>query len=155
MAMNGGGVNATVQREKLFKNAVWWLLNLPPVPAFMNMSVDVAGVPVEMKVGQEVTLTATIQHTGEIPATGVILAVALPPNVTLVSATAENGDTIAEEQNVICLLPNLARVDNTTVVIVVRANALGPVEIDFTVSENQAEAIRDDNAFIATFEIVK
>jgi uncharacterized repeat protein (TIGR01451 family) len=152
---NGGGVNATVQREKLFKNAVWWLLHLPGVPPFMNVSLDISPIAPQIKVGQDVTLNVSIRHTGEIPATGLILTVALPPNLSFVSASVDNGTSISEDQNVICFLPNLEKTGTTSATIVVHASTPGPVEIDSAVSENQAEAILDDNYFQTTFEIVK
>ncbi len=155
LAMNTGAVNATVQREKLFKNAVWWLLKLPAAPPFLNVSVDVADVPTSIKVGQDLTLTITVQHTGEIAATGVILTVALPANLSYVSATSGNNDIIAEGQNIIFLLPNLERVDNTTVTVTVHSTAVGTAEILGGVSENQAEAILDDNYFTTTLEVTK
>jgi uncharacterized repeat protein (TIGR01451 family) len=155
LAVNGGGINASVQREKLFKNAVWWLLNLPPVPPFMNISLDVQGAPDQLKLGQQATLTITIQHTGEIPASGIIVTVALPPNLTLLSSSADNGNCITEDQNVICFLPNLSGADSTTATIVVQGAALGSAEIDAAVSENQAEAILDDNYLQTIFNVVK
>jgi uncharacterized repeat protein (TIGR01451 family) len=154
LAVNTGGVNATVQREKLFKNAVSWLLKLPGAPPFMNVRLSTDDFPSQIRVGQEKTLTITVQHTGEIQAAGVILTLSLPSNLTFLSAVADNGNSVVEDQYVICFLPNLERADSSVVTLKVRANAAGTADITGGVSENQAEAVLDDNYFKTTLDII-
>jgi uncharacterized repeat protein (TIGR01451 family) len=153
LALQRGGVNATIQREKLFKNAVWWLLRFPGAPPFMNVSLQIQDAPRQLAVGQELELRFTVRHSGEIPATGVILTVALPPEIGLVAATSENSDIVVEERNIICFLPDLGGVRGVEAALVVRALAPGPVEIAASVSQNEPEAILSDNALSLTLEI--
>jgi uncharacterized repeat protein (TIGR01451 family) len=155
LALEGGGVNATVQREKLFKNAVWWLLKLPPPPPFLNLSVDVISETDTPKIGSELTLTATVQHSGESEATGITMTMVLPSNLAFVSATSEAGTCVFEDGVVICSLGSLTHTDTATVVIVTKPNALGSADVITSVSPNQPEAVTTDNSITTTVEVIK
>lgn len=146
LAFQGSGLNAAVQREKLFKNSVWWLLRLPPPPPFLNLGLNLALDPQEPLSGQSFSVTATVQHNGEAEASGVTLTMVLPPNVSFVSATSEAGECVYEEGVVICFLGKLSQSGTASASIVLRWNTEPTASIFTSVSPNQPEARTDDNA---------
>jgi uncharacterized repeat protein (TIGR01451 family) len=151
-AVQGGGINASVQREKLFKNAVSWLLNLLGDP-FQNLSVDVVTAPDQPRAGSELTLSATVQHTGEDDATGITLTMVLPANYEFVSATSEGGNCLFEDGVVICFLGSLSRVETVSVTVVTKPTAAGTSDMVTSVSPNQSDADPNDNSIITTVEV--
>jgi uncharacterized repeat protein (TIGR01451 family) len=85
-----GDLNSIAERKRLFWNAVWWLLRRP-VCGLTEMAVShTAGVDA-VPVGQEVTYSIRVSHSGECQATAVVVTDELPAGVTFVSATSLKG----------------------------------------------------------------
>ncbi len=146
LAFDGAGLTAGVQREKLFKNAVWWLLKRLPPPPFLNLRV-VLTIPVEQpEVGQPFTFTTEVQHGGELEATGITLTAPLPDGWEFVSVTSPSGPCLFEDGDVVCLLGRLSRAETASVSITVRPTTSGGAILQSTVSANQPEAVSDDNS---------
>ncbi|MSU62969.1 MAG: hypothetical protein EXS31_11350 [Pedosphaera sp.] len=146
LAFEGPGLTSGVQREKLFKNAVWWLLKRLPPPPFLNLRVALTTPTEQPGVGQPYTFTAEVQHGGELEATGITLTVTLPDGWEFVSATSAAGSCSFEDGVVVCLLGRLSRAEAASVSIAVRSSAAGSATLEANVSANQPEAVSEDNS---------
>jgi hypothetical protein len=153
LAVQGAGLLAAVQREKLFKNAVWWLLKLSPPLPFSNLRVTLAVAPGQPAVGQPVTFTAEVQHSGELEASGSTLALTLPGGWSFVSAESESGACSFEDGVVVCGLGQLLHADAATATIVASPTGAGPARVEASVSANQPEAVPEDNVAELTVEV--
>jgi choice-of-anchor B domain-containing protein len=117
-------------------------------PRFADLAVTVTDAPDPVVVGQDVTYTFTVRNQGPTWSTDTTLTDALPPSVTLVSATPSQG-ACTGTTTVACNLGTLHNGDVETVVIVVRANVPGvlansgvasAVETDTRAADNTATA---------------
>ena len=153
-AFTGTGLYAHIQREKLFKNAVWWLLKLAPPPPFLDLELTVVTEPEQAVVGAEIKLIASVRHGGELVANGITLAFVLPPGVTYVGSSLGSNDCVLEDGTVICFLGQLSKSETKTVTITVRPDRAGEVTIFGSVSSNQPEAVTENNSS-ATLLILK
>ncbi|MSU62580.1 MAG: hypothetical protein EXS31_09310 [Pedosphaera sp.] len=146
LAFEGNGLTSGVQREKLFKNAVWWLLKRLPPPPFLNLRVVLTTPTEPPRVGQLYTLTAEVQHGGELEATGITLTVTLPDGWEFVSAASASGPCTFGEGVVVCRPGRLSRADSSRVSIAVRPTLAGAAALELNVSANQPEAVSGDNS---------
>ncbi len=149
-AFGGAGLYAHIQREKLFKNAVWWLLKLAPPPPFLDLALTVEAEPEQAKAGAELKLMASVRHGGELVASGITLAFVLPPGVSYVGSSLSSEDCVFEDGTVICFLGQLSKSETRTVTITVRPDRAGEVTIFGSVSSNQPEAVTENNSSITT-----
>jgi uncharacterized repeat protein (TIGR01451 family) len=152
-AFNGVNLNSRIQREKLFKNAVWWLLKLAPPPPFLNLSVAATAEPVSARIGDEITVAVTVRHAGEFEATGVTLTVEIPAGVEIVSITSPDGTSSFEDNLVVCAVGRLSGADQAVTTIVLRAKTAGPLTVSANVSANQPEAVTRDNGAGVTIDV--
>jgi hypothetical protein len=123
----GGNTNSIVQRQKIFKNAVWWMLKLPPPPPqFFSLSLAMSSEPAQPIVGSDLRYLIKVRHSGELSGTGVTLTVNLPEDVVFVSATSPGAVCIEEDGVVTCRIGNLFH-DEVDVDIVVRPTVAGTI----------------------------
>ena len=153
VVLGGSGPNALIQKEKLFKNAVWWLLRFPPPPPFLNLSVTAEAQPASLAVGGIVTLTVTVQHGGELGANGLALTVALPAGIDFLEATGGSGASIIDEGVVICPIESLSRSESVTLTLTLRVISVGVLPLSVAVSANQPEAQVNDNRQVLTLTV--
>jgi uncharacterized repeat protein (TIGR01451 family) len=91
LVVTGSDENESVlERQRLFQNAVWWLLRRP-LCGLTDLLVSQTALPSSPKVGAEVTYTLTVQRTGECEGTGVVVTDVLPAGVKFVSAETPQG----------------------------------------------------------------
>ncbi len=140
----GAGLNRAIQREKLFKNSVSWLLRLS-FPPFLNLTLDSTQPPSVIQAGASFDLTFTIQHSGEQPADGIILTVTLPPGLSYVRSNLPVDKCIFDDGAILCFLGGLSQTDSVQATITLRADRATNAAIVANVSANQAEAVVDDN----------
>ncbi|MSU63714.1 MAG: hypothetical protein EXS31_15160 [Pedosphaera sp.] len=141
----GENLNSRVQREKLFKNAVWWLLQLPPPPPFLNLSLAIDAQPGTIAVGQLVTVTLTVNHGGELEASGITVTLDVPTGLEFVSATSAAGPCVEEDGVVVGQLGRLSRSGVATATVVLRAKTVGAYQLHGSVSGNQPEPSTREN----------
>ncbi|MSU63348.1 MAG: hypothetical protein EXS31_13290 [Pedosphaera sp.] len=150
VVLGGSGPNALLQKEKLFKNAVWWLLRLAPPPPFLNLSVTAETQPASLTVGGTFILTITVQHGGELGANGLALTVALPAGIDFLEATGGSGASVLDEGVVICPIESLTRSESAMLTLKLRATSPGALPLSVAVSANQPEALVNDNRQVLT-----
>ncbi len=141
----GENLNSRVQREKLFKNAVWWLLQLPPPPPFLNLSLAMEAQPASVAVGQLVTVTLAVNHGGELEASGITVTLDVPAGLEFVSATSATGPCVEEDGVVVGQLGRLSRSGMATATVVLRAKTAGVYPLHGSVSGNQPEPSTREN----------
>ncbi len=149
-AFNGAGRYAHIQREKLFKNSVWWLLKLAPPPPFLDLALTVTTEPGQAMEGAELKLIASVRHGGELVANGITLAFVMPPGVSYVGSSLSSEDCVFEDGTVICFLGQLSRSETKTVTITIKPEKAGEVTIFGSVSANQPEAVTENNSSATT-----
>ncbi|MSU62920.1 MAG: hypothetical protein EXS31_11100, partial [Pedosphaera sp.] len=149
----GENLNSRIQREKLFKDAVWWLLRLPPPPPFRNLSAAMDIEPSAPKAGDLIAVTMRVIHGGELEASGITMILDVPEGMEYVSATSEAGPCLLEDGVVVCQLGRLSRSESLTVSAVLRAKVAGSYRLHASVSANQAEPSTRENDVDVVFEV--
>ncbi len=152
LTFSGGNLNSRLQREKLFRNAVWWLLDLWSPGPFLNVSLTVDADSAAPKAGDTVVLTLTVQHTGESEASAVVLTLDIPSQAQLISATSLDTEFQQDENQLFCELGRLGQAESKTVTIVLRPMAPGSLRVIGRISLNQPEAVPRDNVGEITLE---
>ncbi|HUO84157.1 MAG TPA: LamG-like jellyroll fold domain-containing protein [Thermoanaerobaculia bacterium] len=99
-----------------------------------DLSVTKTAEPTEVSAGEEVTYTITVSNAGPLAATGVMMEDALPEGMSLVSATASQGDCAEVAGTVSCDLGTIASGSDAKVTLVVQTRAIGSFENSVTVS---------------------
>ena len=107
-------------------------------------------------IGREVTVTFTVTNLGVDDATLVRLSGTLPPEVTLISATPDNGTSCTQtDADVLCALDDLAVAGPTiNVVAVLQGDHIGTVaDISATVDAIQRDTDESNNTVTASVRI--
>ena len=146
LAFDGAGLTAGVQREKLFKNAVWWLLKRLPPPPFLNLRVTTTTQTEQARVGEDYTLTAEVRHGGELEATGITFTATIPDGWEFVRASLASGPCAFEDGDIVCVLGRLSRSEAASVSVTIRPTQAGAAALALNVSANQPEAVSEDNS---------
>jgi hypothetical protein len=147
--------HSILQREKLFKNAVSWLLRLATPPPYMNLSVSIEAQPDAGIVGESVAFTVTLQHSGESEATGITVAFEVPPQTQLLSVLAPEGEWSEEDGVVLGKFDALAHAEAKTLQLLLRPMAAGSIVARANVSSNSPEAVIGDNTREAAMAVAR
>jgi uncharacterized repeat protein (TIGR01451 family) len=94
-----GDADSISERQRVFQNAVWWLLR-KPVCNLTDLVITESASSNPAQTGQQLDYTLTVQRSGECDGTGVVVTDVLPPGVQFVSADTPQG-TWAEADGVV------------------------------------------------------
>jgi hypothetical protein len=142
---HGSSWLAAVQREKIFKNAVWWLLQLPSHGSHLNLELRGAIRPGMLRTGELIYFDLMIQHSGELGASGVVLTQELPLELEFVEAIFEEGIVEMEDQTVIWQVGAMEHSKSVNITIAARALSSGSFLSTTTVTSNRSEELIWDN----------
>jgi uncharacterized repeat protein (TIGR01451 family) len=116
----------------------------PTEPLSADMGVTAVGEPTELRVGEQVTYTATVTNHGPGTAVDVVLSVDLPDGLSsvVVSSTAGSCSSI---RPVACRLGTLTRSQTATVTLKATAAAAGTSSLTFAVGASVSDPNVGDN----------
>jgi uncharacterized repeat protein (TIGR01451 family) len=131
------------EREKLFENAVWWLLGAPC--GLADLTVRIEGSPIEVEVGGRIDYVITVSHAGECPALGVTLTDPLPPGLKLLEVESEFGTVETQDGVVTFHLGKVGGSEVRTLVVHALATTAGAVLNSVTVQARSPEVSAENN----------
>ena len=121
-----------------------------PTNTQANMSISLTGSPVTLKVGNNLTYTATVHNDGLANATGVKVTDVLPAGMMFLSASASQG-ACSGTTTVTCALGNLASGASATATIHVKLTNSGTINNTAKVSATQGDpSLVNNSATVAT-----
>jgi uncharacterized repeat protein (TIGR01451 family)/CSLREA domain-containing protein len=109
-----------------------------------DLTVTLAAAPAQLKIGEQVTYTATVTNKGPNSATGIALTNALPAGATLVSVRPSRGSCTSTGA-VVCALGELADQATATVTIVATPTAAGTLRDSVSVRALQVDPDATNN----------
>lgn len=107
--------------------------------------VDISDSPDPVPAGQDLVYTIVVTNNGPDAATGVIMTQALPPGVTFVSATPDQGSCAQSNGTVTCDLAGLATGATTTITVVVTTTGPGTLTTTASVGGNEFDSDLGNN----------
>jgi uncharacterized repeat protein (TIGR01451 family) len=117
-------------------------------PDATDVSITISDNPDPLAAGSELTYTLTVTNNGPAVATEVKVTDTLPPDVTLVSATASQG-SCSGTSTVVCEMGTLASGSSATVTLTVKPTTAGGVSNTATVSGNEPDPQPANNSATA------
>jgi uncharacterized repeat protein (TIGR01451 family) len=152
--VSGTDETSLTERKKLFQNAVWWLLNCRRCSA-LNLRPDGSALPQSLTVGEELTYTLLVQHSGECEALSVIVSIVMPPGMQFKEARSERGQWSYNGGVVTFQLGRMSSGASEELQIIVRPTLAGLGTNYCTISSlNEASGALDDNAIEIVTEVL-
>jgi uncharacterized repeat protein (TIGR01451 family) len=117
-------------------------------PDVTDLSLALTDTPDPLAAGSELTYTLTVTNSGPAVATGVRVTDTLPPDVTLVAATATQG-SCSGTTTVVCELGTLASGSSASVTLTTKPTQAGGVSNTAAVSANEPDPQTANNSATA------
>jgi uncharacterized repeat protein (TIGR01451 family) len=152
MVVNGSNDSDSIsERQRLFLNAVWWLLRKPSCD-LSDLAIQQTAAPNPANTGNQLTYTLTVQRSGECEPTGVTVTDVLSPNVTFVSADTPQG-TWSEDSGVVTF--HLGLLQDTVLQLTVVVEPLQPGQItnNVQIRGNESDVNLNNNSSSLTLNV--
>lgn len=132
-------------RKALFQNVVCWLLRCPTCSA-VDVRIEGNTSAENVRVGDQITYSLVVGHSGECEATGTVVTNRLPTGVRFVTADSQKGTWRQEGSLVIFELGHLEKASLTTLTLTVIPSLPGRMTNFAAVRINGPEASLDNNS---------
>jgi uncharacterized repeat protein (TIGR01451 family) len=146
------GTNAAsiASRKTLFENVLCWLHGCEC--STFDVVLEAIGSAPEVNLGQSLTYTLLVSHSGECEATGAVVTDRIPSGLTYVNANSEQGAVEYDPatQTVTINLGHLAKASTTTIGIEVTAASPGPWTNWAAVRINGEQSTNNNSAVVLT-----
>ncbi|MEE4161010.1 MAG: choice-of-anchor Q domain-containing protein [Woeseiaceae bacterium] len=115
-------------------------------PPEANLGLDISSSPDEPLINEQITYVVSASNAGPSNDTGVVISIELPPGVTLVSVTPDQGTCKIGEGTITCIIGDLAAGATADVEVVVTApGEAGTITLSATVDADFADPTPGDN----------
>ncbi len=119
--LTGDDGESIKQRKTLFQNVICWLHHCEC--STFDVVLEAEASQAEQNVGDQLSYTVKVFHSGECEATGAVLTDFLPPGMTFLTADSQQGSWVYDSAKhaLICNLGHLAKSSITPVTIIAKA----------------------------------
>jgi uncharacterized repeat protein (TIGR01451 family) len=152
MVVNGSNDPDSIsERQRLFWNAVWWLLR-KPMCGLTDLAISQTATPNPANTGNQLTYTLVVQRSGECEGTGVTVTDVLPPNAKFVSADTPQG-TWSEDNGVVTFHLGLLQEVLLQLTVVVEPLQPGQITNNIQIRGNESEVSLSNNSSSLTLDV--
>ena len=128
-------------------------------PPVVDLSVSISSTPTEPLVNEPITYDIGVSNTGGLipwaTATGVVLTIELPPGITLVSVTPDQGSCNTVNGTITCTIGDILGGETASVEVVVTAPvAAGTITLSASVSTETPDFNAENNATSSAIVVI-